>query len=104
MLRRLRDNFSVNWLSNSPMAHRNKRKMIATKIYSIKNVLKEQLMHTLYVFFYLKTRQELQTGAVMFPFVCLKRQTDEQTDGRQTKYNGKTSLKGSYLVSPTPLL
>lgn len=77
--------------------------MTVTKIYSIKNVLKEQPKHTLYVFFYLKTRKEIRTGAVMFPFVCLKT-TDEQTDGRQTKYNGKTSLKGSFLVSPTPLL
>lgn len=56
-------------------------------------------MRTLYVFFYLKTRQEIWTGAVMSE---KGRRTNKQTDARQI-IMGKTSLKGSYLVSPTPL-
>lgn len=55
--------------------------MTVTKIYSIKNVLKEQLMHTLYVFFYLKTRQEIRTGAVV-SFRLSKKKPDGRTDRR----------------------
>lgn len=74
--------------------------MTVTKIYSIKNVLKEQLMRTLYVFFYLKTRQEIRTGAVVSFRLSKKktRRTNRQTDARQI-IMGKLHLKVHTLLA-----